>query len=551
MPIFSNQSGRIPYKSLPKYRKSYIIWFIGLKRWNNWIPYMLCFLFLLFPLLPMNFKRNVVSPPTPPFYAPYGNDYMKQQPKKSVSFLMLFIVIVCTFFVAFLVFKNLDRMGSRFSSSSESIQGQQIWASVSLSGILHANWDLISYTHTLTMIDGSLIGLKSKDINLNSYTGMIEIQWIVEKEIASLFIIEVSAVSWSLSGTWSIQEEVLSWTGMYMSQAGVYFPADFFQRYSLLNQWENGTIKLENIATKQAIEISYFACKKSDPNKNCTQLRQNIWSSAEKTVTTLRGDIIYKLEGITSWFMTNDDLYGYFINDIPDQEVIDIANAVVFPNDDYIQNTWLSKMQSLCTDGKTSLMQVTHHSLGMDLNGLIVNLEWPTVDGSAVCKVFIDLSQAAGWTKISYVTSSPSSDSGSVSVPSIPSSTSSVSSSNIDTSVQQFPINLEKTMTFTSSSRGYSVVFPSMNIAYEAINVDESLDLPGVRCSSQMNLTKFSEKATMHDAPKIKILTCTIKGTLSDLWNSIIQKTSANGIQFLIQIIDPAWYDFANNISVQ
>ncbi|MEI7558087.1 MAG: hypothetical protein WCJ45_04625 [bacterium] len=51
---------------------------------------------------------------------------MKQQPKKSVSFLMLFIVIVCTFFVAFLVFKNLDRMGSRFSSSSESIQGQQI-----------------------------------------------------------------------------------------------------------------------------------------------------------------------------------------------------------------------------------------------------------------------------------------------------------------------------------------------------------------------------------------------------------------------------------------
>ncbi|MEI7558088.1 MAG: hypothetical protein WCJ45_04630 [bacterium] len=73
--------------------------------------------------------------------------------------------------------------------------------------------------------------------------------------------------------------------------------------------------------------------------------------------------------------MTNDDLYGYFINDIPDQEVIDIANAVIFPNDDYIQNTWLSKMQSLCTDGKTSLMQVTHHSLGMDLNGLIVNLE--------------------------------------------------------------------------------------------------------------------------------------------------------------------------------
>ena len=50
-----------------------------------------------------------------------------------------------------------------------------------------------------------------------------------------------------------------------------------------------------------------------------------------------------------------------------------------------------------------------------------------------------------------------------------------------------------------------------MNIAYESINVDEGLDLPGVRCSTQMNITKFSEKATMNDAPKVKIFTCSIK----------------------------------------
>ncbi|MEI6673034.1 MAG: hypothetical protein WCL02_07055 [bacterium] len=99
---------------------------------------------------------------------------------------------------------------------------------------------------------------------------------------------------------------------------------------------------------------------------------------------------------------------------------------------------------------------------------------------------------------------------------------------NIDTSVTQFPINLEKTMVFTSSTRGYSIAFPSMNIAYEVLNVDESLDLPGVRCSTQMNVTKFSDKATMTDTPKVRIFSCTIKGTLNNLGNSILQKISTN-----------------------
>jgi hypothetical protein len=55
----------------------------------------------------------------------------------------------------------------------------------------------------------------------------------------------------------------------------------------------------------------------------------------------------------------------------------------------------------------------------------------------------------------------------------------------------------------------------------------------------------------MSDSPKIKIFTCTIKGTLNNLWNSIIQKTSANDITFLIQIVDPAWAEFAMNTVIQ
>jgi hypothetical protein len=78
---------------------------------------------------------------------------------------------------------------------------------------------------------------------------------------------------------------------------------------------------------------------------------------------------------VTSWFFTNGNYYGYFINDVAEQEVIDVANAFILPNENYVKNTLLSKLQTLCTDGTTSLMQVTTSALGMDLNGLIMNIQ--------------------------------------------------------------------------------------------------------------------------------------------------------------------------------
>ena len=504
----------------------------------------------------MNFKNNVVSSPIKkPSFTGYGNDYMRQQPKRSISFLTLFVVIICTFVIAFLFFKKFDSIRTWFSSPSiESSTGFQIWQTVSLSGLIQSNGDLISYTHTLTLSDTTVIGIKSKTLDLSTYTGMITLQWTVEKELNTMFIVEVTSISWVLATTWiATGQSLWSGSGIYIPQAGIYLPPEFGQKYIVLTQWENGVLRVQNIATSQIISITYFVCKKTDPNKDCSQLQQNIWASAEKTVSTSRADTLYKLEWISSWFLTNGSFYGYFINDVPEQEVIDVANALVFPNDYYVQTTLLPKIQSLCADGVTSLMQVTNHSLGMDLNGLVVNLQWPTTDGSATCKIFIDPSKAAGGTKISYISNTPMASSGPVSAPTAvaPSSSSTSPSLIIDTSVKQFPINLEKTMTFTSSTRGYSIIFPSMNIAYEALNVDESLDLPGVRCSTQMNITKFADKATMSDNPKVKIFSCTIKGTLNNLWNSIIQKTSANWINFLIQILDPAWAEFAMNTIIQ
>jgi len=484
----------------------------------------------------MNFKKNEIPFPKKPVFT----GYTWQDTKKSLPVLTLVVVVLCTFFVAFLLFKNFDRIGSLFSSSTTTTTfsiGQEL----SLSGTLQASGDFVSYTHTLVLNDIGIVGLKSRTLDLSLYTGFVDVHGVVEKELNGFFILQIDAISWALASTWVAGQLLWSGSGIYFAQAGVYLPAEFWQKYLVLNNWEDGVLKFQNITTNQVISLSYFACKKTDPNKNCSQLQANIWDTAEKTISTSRADKLYKLEWVTSWFVSNANYYGYFINDVPEQEVTDLFDALVLPNDYFIKNTLLSKVQTLCTDWTTSLMQVTTHQLGMDSNGLILTLQWPTADGSATCKVKVDPAQAAGGLKISYISNTPTSETTSPSVP---------TKQTINTSVPQFPINLEKTMTFTSSTRGYSIIFPSSNLAYEALNVDEDLDLPGVRCSTLMNITKYADKATMRDAPKVKVFSCSIKGTLNNLWNSLLQKTSANGIQFLIQIVDPAWAEFAANITI-
>ena len=45
-----------------------------------------------------------------------------------------------------------------------------------------------------------------------------------------------------------------------------------------------------------------------------------------------------------------------------------MAAAIVLLNKDYVDNTLVSKVTGLCTDGTTTLQEVTSHTLSKDLN---------------------------------------------------------------------------------------------------------------------------------------------------------------------------------------
>lgn len=457
--------------------------------------------------------------------------------KNGVSVWTLVLVIVITFLVAFLVFKNLNNIGNRISwGALEQSTGFTVGQSIALSGTVVQNGDYITYTHTMTLADGTVVGLKSKTIDLGMYSGLVEIQGIVEKLQNTLFIIEVTSASGSSAVSTGVAVNTMTQQGLYIAAAGVYFPYDFGDTYTLKNKGENWEIKIIRASNAQSISVEYFGCTTADSNKNCAQLIKNFSPMAEKTFTDSNGNKFYKLEWVNSWFATND-YFGYFINDIPEQEVKDIVSAIVIVNKSYVSETLVPRMLSLCTDSTVTLQSVSSQTVGKDLNGLYVQLQWATANGTAWCKVVLDPSSSLWGVKLSFT---PSSTPGTSTTP-----------SSLDFSVAQFPVNMAKALTYTSTTKWYTIVFPSSNISYAGATLDEDFEISGLKCSSQMNVIKYSDKALLATNPTVKIFECTAKKDITLPSNAFLQTKVADGRIFLIEIMDGAWKDFAQNISIQ
>ena len=466
------------------------------------------------------------------------------QKKNGVSVWVLVLVIIITFLVAFLVFKNLGNIGNLFSGGNSTGQATTftVGQSVSLSWTVLQNWDYVTYTHTLTLSDSSVVGIKSSTVDLNSFSGLVLIQGIVQKQLNGLFIVEVTSAS-GASSLWTGAVNTMTQEWTYIASAGVYLPYNFGNSYTLQNKGENNQIKVIRTSNNQAVSLSYFACTTSDESKDCAKMVKTFASSAQSTFSTSNGDKFYKLDGVNSWFATNDFI-GYFINDIPEQEVKDFANAIVIMNKSYVATTLVPKMMSLCSDGTVSLQSVTSQNMGKDFNGLYVQIIWPVAGGTAVCKVVIDPSLSVWGTKLSFTPT--------LTTTSAPSNTNTTTTpSSLDFSVKQFPLNIAKGLTYTSSSKWYSIFFPSSNISYAGVTLNEDFDISGLRCSSQINVIKYSDEAQLATNPTVKVFECTAKKDITLPSNAFLQTKLADGRIMLIEIMDGAWKDFASNITIK
>jgi hypothetical protein len=63
------------------------------------------------------------------------------------------------------------------------------------------------------------------------------------------------------------------------------------------------------------------------------------------------------------------------VQDADEQVVRDFAAEIVLLTSSYVKDHLVSKLVSLCSDGSTSMQQVTKQTVTKELNGLILLLE--------------------------------------------------------------------------------------------------------------------------------------------------------------------------------
>jgi len=474
--------------------------------------------------------------------------------KKSVSMSTLVIAVVTTMVFVFIVINKwpniLDLAGWKFEDKVTDSYDFNVWDEFTFTWTITDDGDIINYTHILLSLEFGEIGIKSSTINLNNYSDEVYLEGIVEKIYQGMPIISVDTI-YSLD----LMDELLSWDILswddlkseYLANIWLYFDTKFFEKYSLINKWEEWILKIKNIDTNQITNISYFKCTTSINDQNCNRFNQMFATSSSQKFVDSLWTTYYKQPDINSWFFSNGSLLGYFVNDADDTIFKDMVKYIKIVNSKFVEKNILDNIDILCWDSWKAIKKITENSILLKNNELYLSVKWNDgVESNLSCELKLDptLKNMAKLVDLQVVGELKSEEDIKAE-----SNWDTNVSYNWDSNVTQFPINLEKSLEFTSR-RGHTFVFPSSNIAYVAQTSEEDFNQIGVNCFSVMNVVQYSDKEFVEQKWNVKVYECTAKNGIDDSDKKLIYKQIWDK-HFIVEIVDPAWVTFANNIEIK
>jgi hypothetical protein len=267
---------------------------------------------------------------------------------------------------------------------------------IALQGTLKADGNILTHTHTITDPVYGIISVKSDEtINLGNYEGFVETTGIVEKFYQGAPIVKLTALSGQKVGVnhEPIPDIVLEGSaGVYLLQAGIHFLPAFFEEFLLLNEGENGEIKISDLETDQELTLNYFRCNPSNPDKNCKGLVTTFSNSATRSFTTANGDSYYKLNEANSRFVANGDRRGVFINDIPEETVMKLKDLIVFVNAKVMKDRVNFAAPRICQNTEEKLQTIASSSLALKQEGLVASIQGQGLSHRLECSVQVDFS---------------------------------------------------------------------------------------------------------------------------------------------------------------
>lgn len=481
-----------------------------------------------------------------------GRSFTRQ--KKSSKIWIWIIVIILLWILWLVWWKLFWAPANLWWDVEQQDVSFSLWEQVYLQWEIKGNGDLTTHTHTIDDVNYWIIKIKSDLINLYDYVWFVELTGIVEKFYQWSPIVKVITLSgtlaWSGDDTNIVLDE--NW-GVYILWAWIQFLPDFFDGYVLLNEWENGKIRIQNVETEKEIVLDYFRCNPSDPNKNCKWLNDAFANNNAQSFVTSEWDTYYKLSETQTWFVANWDWWWVFINDVSDDIVFELKDLIKFANEKNI-NEWIkSRAAYICQWSGEKMQKINNSEINLKQEWLIVTVSWDGMEKQMTCQILVDFSLPAKW-KLQSLTiwddvviseeekreEKPEMTWSVVEQP--------ISATSLDINVPQFPVK-EEWLVYKSARWWYSLQFPSSNISYSVSSVKENFGRTDVNCSYVINVIKYSDKENLEVSPAIRIYEC--QWSVEKSWAQWIVVYPRLDKKFIVQMNDGAWNDFSMNLKFE
>lgn len=360
-----------------------------------------------------------------------------------------------------------------------------------------------------------------------------------------MYIISVSQIT-ALADVLPIETgTIYTGTAMYYPEAGLYVDEDTIWLYGN-PEIIDGKLLFHTSASDYVID--YFVCQKGVEGKDCDVLQNNFAQYSNQSYANADGVTLYKMPEANTWF-ARTELFGYFFNDMSVDTVLDLHKHIRYVTVNGIKKVYAR----LCTNTDQSIQKLGTITLKLQSHAIQATVLWSGSQNQSVqCIIDVDyrlpykgvmssfdvLSSVPSPTAVIQSTGNTSSSSDSTIIK--PTKTVDVLKPN----VPQFALKIDKWLTYTST-RWYTLKFPSPNISYRTALQNSDLWVAGTKCSAVIKVTAYANKDLVETNPSVRISECSVVGKIDT--SKTIQYTLGTSI-FVVEVLDPARVDFAKNL---
>lgn len=270
-----------------------------------------------------------------------------------------------------------------------------------------------------------------------------------------------------------------------------------------------------------------------------------------------------------AWIGSNDDRIGYRVAEVDQIVLTDIMNGVTFVNDRYVSRYLTTPAKEACQTLDYMMTYVSDTLISYDADEVVtLTLEGTDTEANEItCMVDVDpRTMKAELVSIDGDVIVSEDDNDGYSDDSIADVVEGVTGDEnlvvdqdndievvTDDVVNTDPAPLLTTPLPFTSSRGYTIVFPSSNIAFQGLNNDESLGIDGVAgCWTQMNVVHFDSAEYVLDNPAVVMYDCIdVDDEIGPLNTYIRRDGTESGKIFFIKVLNEEWREFAEAIVVE